>query len=259
MVESPVRADMILRQIEKRHRHPQTDDAFFTEVKNGPTFTSRNLLIMDAVAIKKSWTKPCITGYEVKISRQDFLRDTKWPGYLNYCHQFYFACPNGLIKHDELPETVGLIYYNPEKDCIHIKKRAVYRPIEMPWEMFYYLIISRLKRERHPFFSSQREYLMALVEDRADRKELGLRVKIKVIETLEKENKELKRENTELKTNLEGWEEVKKLLAEHGIYYDIPRKLKDVLKSDVPINFKNAVARLVYATKDIARMSGLEY
>jgi hypothetical protein len=47
-----------------------------TEVKNGPTQWGKHYR-MDAVAIKKSWANPCITCYEVKVDRQDFLRDEK--------------------------------------------------------------------------------------------------------------------------------------------------------------------------------------
>ncbi|MGZ0188854.1 MAG: MmcB family DNA repair protein, partial [Alphaproteobacteria bacterium] len=34
-----------------------------------------------------------LVAVEVKSSREDFLSDTKWPNYLDYCDQFYFAVP----------------------------------------------------------------------------------------------------------------------------------------------------------------------
>jgi hypothetical protein len=48
-----IRADQITHRLEMKHRQ----DAFFNQVKNGPSWTSSNLLILDAIAIKKSWTK----------------------------------------------------------------------------------------------------------------------------------------------------------------------------------------------------------
>lgn len=58
-------------------------------------------------------------GYEIKISRADFLADKKWQEYLKYCTFFYFIAPEGIIKKEELPENVGLIEifaseYSPE-------------------------------------------------------------------------------------------------------------------------------------------------
>lgn len=55
-----VRADEIKRALSKRH----TDDVFLTEVKIGKTWGNKELLKFDAFAIKKSWAKPRLTGYE---------------------------------------------------------------------------------------------------------------------------------------------------------------------------------------------------
>lgn len=66
--------------------------------------------LIDAWAMKRSWARFDTVGYEIKVSRSDFTRDTKWQEYLPYCHRFYFACPKGLIHPDELPKGIGLIY-----------------------------------------------------------------------------------------------------------------------------------------------------
>ena len=102
-----VRADEIKRALFKRH----TDDLFLTEVKTGATWSNKDLLKFDAIAIKKSWAKPRLTGYEVKVSRSDFLNDQKWPDYLPHCRCFSFVCPKGLIQPEELTDEVGLIWY----------------------------------------------------------------------------------------------------------------------------------------------------
>lgn len=64
-------------------------------------------------------------GYEFKVSRQDFLNDLKprrrrwlncpgedlkWKYYLQFCNLFYFVCPEGLIRPDEVPAPAGLIW-----------------------------------------------------------------------------------------------------------------------------------------------------
>jgi len=247
MAKQKIRADMILRQIAKRH-NGRVPDAFFTEVKNGSTWFNDNLLRLDAVAFKKSWKNPCITGYEIKVDRQDFMRDDKWPGYRQYCHRFYFACPTGLIAPDELPSDVGLIYYNLEKDCIHTKRKAAFRAIEISWEMLYYLVISRLDSDQHPFFSSRREMLKVWVEDKAERRELGWMVGNKMVEQiteLEKQVHKLKRELEWQKVDIERLKAIEKILEENGIRnFHLLEDLKKALSQGVPPNMAESLERI---------------
>lgn len=65
-------AEDIKHALARRHK----EDMFFTEVKDGPTGYQYSRI--DALAIKISWSKYQLTGYEVKVSRSDFLRDSKW-------------------------------------------------------------------------------------------------------------------------------------------------------------------------------------
>lgn len=48
------------------------------------------------------------TLVEIKSSLADFRADTKWPDYLDFCDQFFFAVPHGFPV-DVLPETEGLM------------------------------------------------------------------------------------------------------------------------------------------------------
>ena len=73
---------------------------------------------------------------EIKISRQDFLNDSKKKNKhliiegnvngISYDYErpnyFYYAVPDGLIKVDEVPDYAGLIYVNP--GYINIMKQA---------------------------------------------------------------------------------------------------------------------------------------
>lgn len=66
----------------------------------------------DLVEIKPSYTRFCVSIYEIKVSRADFLNDiktSKWRNYLPHCHRFYFATPTGLIDKKEIPEEAGWI------------------------------------------------------------------------------------------------------------------------------------------------------
>lgn len=175
-----VRESDVLVALGKKH---DGRDAFFTHIKNGPTQVVHKgeLAIIDAVAIAKSWAHPIIRGYEVKVDQGDFLRDIKWHKYFDMCHEFSFVCPSGLIQADEVPEQAGLIYYNHDKKSLQTKKKAVYRQIVIPTDMLWYIIISQLKSDRYPFFSSQREYLEAWVADKTDRQSLGWGVREKIM------------------------------------------------------------------------------
>jgi hypothetical protein len=207
-----IRADMIKKGLSEKH----AQDFFITEVKNGPTWAARKgeLLKLDGLAIKKSWTQPCFTGYEVKVSRNDFLNDEKWPAYMDYCHRFYFACPKGLIQPEELQDNVGLLWYDESYDKagnLYTRKKALFRNIEISHEMLYYIVLSRIDDERHPFFSSQREYYQAWVNDKMKRYELGHMVSNKMLEEISRLNEakieaeriaEKHKENTEILTKI---------------------------------------------------------
>jgi hypothetical protein len=242
-----IRSDMILRHLQKRHiEKARMDDVFLTEVKNGQSYVPRGeLLILDALAIKKSWANPCFTGYEVKVDRGDFMRDQKWPGYMQYCHQFYFACPQGLIQPDELPKEVGLIYYNPDKDCITTKRKALYRPIEISSEMLMYIVMSKLDSDRHPFFSNRREMLQAIIEDKEDRKELGRYVARKTAELISDLETD-KRQFERTKKDSEQLKEIIKVLRVHGIntYWNIAESLEKVLGTNMDPGIIQRVERM---------------
>lgn len=176
MVKAP--AHVIARAL--CDRHASRGDFFMTQVKSGPTWAARRgeLLVFDALAVRRSWSRPCVTIYEIKTSRQDFLNDEKWPRYREYCNRFYFACPAGLISPDELSPGIGLVAYDPAgKNPLRTVRMAVMADTPIPPQMFMHIVISKLEQERHPFFSNAREYFEAMVHDRGERASLGDRVR----------------------------------------------------------------------------------
>lgn len=58
---------------------------------------------------------------EAKVSRADFLADKKKPHRADPSRGLgqyrYYACPEGMIKPEELPEKWGLIYINSKGHC----------------------------------------------------------------------------------------------------------------------------------------------
>ncbi len=98
-------------------------DIAVAECKDGPTwFVNHSRL--DFWAMRRSWTTPMITGYEIKVSRSDFLQDKKWPRYLDFCERFYFVCPNGMIDPKEIDSRAGLMWVSTTGNQIYRKKLA---------------------------------------------------------------------------------------------------------------------------------------
>lgn len=52
-----------------------------------------------------------VTVFEIKSCKEDFKADKKWEKYLDYCNYFYFITTEGVIKPEDLPDGVGLIYF----------------------------------------------------------------------------------------------------------------------------------------------------
>ena len=255
-----VSADQIAKSLSKKHY----EDFFITQVKSGSTWMSPELSIIDAMAIKKSWTKPDIVAYEIKVNRQDFLNDDKYAAYLDYCHRFYFACPSHLIEKEELKnDRVGLIWYKPETGGLYTRKKSIYNPMPLFEDkismLLYYILMSRVESDRHPFFSSDREFIEAFMQDKIERDLLGYRFNSKVmkeIKELDNENNRLKRGYEKNKEQLEELGRIKEILNEHGIsrYGDIEGPLKEHLKAKVSPKAERLVQGLVREINSLSKM-----
>jgi hypothetical protein len=82
-----------------------------------------------------------IIAHEIKVCRGDFLKDLqkfkhKHKFALQISEEFYYVCPFGLIKIEELPKIAGLMYVNQNKN-IKIAKPASLRIIKsIPFQLF---------------------------------------------------------------------------------------------------------------------------
>ncbi len=74
----------------------------FTPILEFPITNGRRL---DVAALGADGT---IVGVEIKVSVADFYADDKWPSYLAFCDQFYFAVPLEFPQ-SLLPMHTGLI------------------------------------------------------------------------------------------------------------------------------------------------------
>jgi len=193
--------------------HP---DFIAFEVKTGSTWTKKaNFGILDCWVMKKSWTRPRTIGYEIKVSRGDFLGDNKWPKYLPFCNEFYFICPADLIDKAELPPQVGLIYVTKNCKKLRTIKKAPHqqRNAEEQIDIYKYIIMHRLAPDTYPFHSDKTDYYEDWLANRISNQELGVRVGSKL--ALELRNAE--RVNKELKSKLCDLEEMEGVMKSYGL------------------------------------------
>lgn len=203
-----------------KEMHNSRSTYFITECKTCSTYfpDPQGLLIFDGLAITKSYTKPCIVGYEIKVSRSDFLGDNKWHLYLQYCNEFFFVVPKGLVSKDELPEGVRLIYYDPDaKQELRTVKKAQYRKIEEPVGAYKYIIYSRLEEDRIPFYEDRATYAEDYIEDKSYKKAIGDQLGSKMAVELQGALKKLD-SLSHVEQEVERWRKVEKVLRKHNIF-----------------------------------------
>jgi len=236
-----------------RERHAK--DVFVPECKNGPTYAA-GLRIMDAWAMRRSYTRAAFFGYEVKESRSDFIRDTKWRDYLAYCTDFYFVCPWEMIKPDELPSEAGLLY-GPKSGAgsrLWTKKKAPSRDVTPPVELFMYILMTRAQISRDHQFDAAgywREWLNRKNENHY----LGHTVSKKI-----REHVDAMQEKVQVATaKVERAQNLIDFLAKHGLdhnSWDWERRLVEKLGGRDPV--AEEALRLIanHAEEALVRING---
>ena len=142
MKTKQVTANQIVSLLARRH----TKDVFLSECKTGYSW-SRTAVCrrLDAWAMRKSWTKPYSYGYEIKVSRADWLRDRKWEEYLPFCTHFFIVTTPGVITDakKEIPAEVGWLETSKKGGRLFIKKNAKYRKLQVPEDLYRYILMWR--------------------------------------------------------------------------------------------------------------------
>lgn len=104
-------AETIINLLRSRH---DASEIFVTELRGGAGGRPTDNCYIDAWAMHPFPSRQnCRVAYEVKVSRSDFLRDTKQPhkhrAALVHSNEFYFVAPEGILKAEEMPLYAGLI------------------------------------------------------------------------------------------------------------------------------------------------------
>lgn len=216
--EIKITAKMVLDLLADKH----WKDVFVSECKNGASYGS-GLLKLDAWTMNKSWANACATGYEIKVSRGDFMQDKKWHGYLDYCNEFYFVCPTGLIKPEECPDQAGLMYVSKTGTRLFRKKKAPFRHLSIPKPLYMYVLMYRVRidKERHNETTTNMERLKNWLAQKKEKADLDYRIKGRINEIVDR----VQDENRKLKSQMEKYDGIKRCIKELG--FDVSKRVSE--------------------------------
>lgn len=212
-----ITAHQLLKLLAIRH----SKDVFVQECKTGPS-VGGEYLQMDAWAMKKSWANPRVIAYEIKINRQDFLRDDKWQGYLSYCNEFYFVCPPEIIDKSELPDNVGLIVSSVNGTVLFTKRKSALRDdVNIPEDMWRYILMWRARIGRDNYCETAREYWTLWLKKREIDRAFGHHVSHSIRQTIKKQIEAVTRKNERLQFENDQLASVRETIEKLG-YDNIP-------------------------------------
>lgn len=154
-------------------------------------------------------------GYEVKVARQDFLRDEKWPEYMAVCNCMWFVAPKSLIQLEELPPEVGLLEVSKNGKRLFTRRKAVDRDVEIPEDVWRYVLMCRatISERDIDLERSSVAFWERWLREKRRKQDLGYEVRGKIREVVDRtnaENERLRREN-------EVFADVREILDAAGI------------------------------------------
>ena len=209
----PVTSFDLIKALELKH----SGDVLITECKDGPTQTASHRRL-DAWAMLKTWSPITMIGYEIKVSRSDWLQDQKFIDYLPLCHRLNIVAPRGVVELEELPADVGLLEPIGDLSRLITRRKSVYRHIELPAELLVYVIMCRmvvgtpnLQRGDDPDW--RRKVLRQWVESDTNDRNLSYAVNNKIRQIMQAQEER----NRALDQRCRDLEGVKKRILELGL------------------------------------------
>jgi hypothetical protein len=212
---------------------------------------------LDAWAMAKSWSPWRTYGYEIKVSRSDFLNDLKWDHYLPVCHEFYIAVPAKLVVPEELPANVGLLW-QIGGDRLICKRRAVRRDPEPESliRLMSYVLMSRTRvvanmHEANLGAEDKRAFWARWLEQDTGEQWLGRMVSHRLAERVERAEQRCRRaEQTvasyeRLRERIRSWG----LDPDHATEYELDHRFKPDSQRD--LRLRRAAAAIERGAREI--------
>lgn len=133
--------------------------ACFAELSDGTGYQKHGVADFVAVSTWPSKGYRAI-GFEIKVSRSDFLRELKKPEKRKHledsCAECWFVAPAGLLRAEEIPEGWGLleVLQGAEEEKLRAKVQPRQREAK-PWSMSFMAAIARRCADTEPVLSSR--------------------------------------------------------------------------------------------------------
>lgn len=213
------------------NRH--SNDVFIPQCKDGGSGHSFGQI--DAWAMKTSWSSPALYGYEIKVSRNDFLRDTKWQKYLGMCNELYFVCPPKMIEPNEVPDECGLLWTTKNCGRLYSKKKAPFRKIDFPEKVFKYILMWRTKIIAEYHDTKTREDWEKWLAQRKDDQDFGHMLRGKLSKMVEEQITKVQIKSHILQEEVEQVREAKEILDKLGIDYNHSWRIEDQVLNAVQV------------------------
>lgn len=213
-------AGAVLAMLEARHHK----DVFVSECKDGPTWGG-GAMRLDAWAMKRSWAHPCTTGYEIKVSRSDWLNDKKWPAYTDLVHEFYLVAPDGVIDVAEVPAGIGLMRVPKTGDRLMVKRKAAHKEPapEAQNLLLTYVLMSRATIDAPLRHRTTIEDWKAWLKSKRDMVVVGHKVSKALREAYERDVRDVQVRLASVQNEAECAREVREACAALGINLDLGR------------------------------------
>jgi hypothetical protein len=202
-------------------RYERDSCGFFSEVPTGHDVNGD--LRLDGVNLQRSGQDLHVQGFEVKISRSDFLRDNKYHLYGQYVNALTLVCPSGMIQREEVPEHTGLMWYTPSSRSLRYRRKPTW-DMSADTQAVRNSILTRLAwHDTGSRYLEHYETAQQYLDEKADWKNVGHYLGTKMAKRIEQlEYQKAGSKNEEERIKAERYDKLIRILRKHGYtVYDL--------------------------------------
>lgn len=245
-------AERIQQLLEFKH----AQDLYIPECKNGPTQMGSHRRL-DGWCLVRTWSPVTFIGYEVKVSRSDWMGDQKFTDYLPMCHLLYVVAPKGVVDPRELPPGVGLMHASQK--ALVTKQKAVRRDISADGvlDTLTYVLMARVQhKEEHAGKPQTREERIATwrewLESKEQGKQLGYKIRGRIGELYREMEAEVQASRRRVESHAHIEQRIRELGFDPAVTFQdwkIEQRLRD-LAGAVPESLMSDMARTIQQMQD---------
>lgn len=259
-------ADFIKKALFKKHNEGWST---FAEFRTATGYTN-HVRYIDFLAFPL-WSKQKregVIGYEIKVSRQDFIRDVKnflhkQQDALDMCENLYYIVPSKLVDPGEVPEGTGLCWVNKAGGIV-VKKVAPRRKLTYDIDQIAALMsagIAKVEPIRMPIKwlgeEITQDQFNEMVESKAQKRfnelsewQIKNKVDLKVMEKMAEIRDRSEENDKAIRIlNLMFGQDAVNHLQEIDIWSDRSRAFRDFVKGDLMKDVIDRLDKIIMALK----------